>query len=105
MPQASLSEATGIHRVLISKIEKQSFTPSIEQLEQLSMVLDFDLTELFTNNDAEKLPSPAEHRGRRDGICRPVNRHPLGAAQPCNRRGYRAGKSRSDQSGKIPDTG
>ena len=59
MTQASLSEATGIHRVLISKIEKQSFTPSIEQLEQLSMVLDFDLTELFTNNDAEKLPSPS----------------------------------------------
>ena len=42
-----LSERTGIHRATISRIEKQDYTPSIEQLESLSGVLEFEITDLF----------------------------------------------------------
>lgn len=57
MTQAQLGEATGINRALISRIEQQDFVPSIEQLENLGYVLDFDITELFTNSSSEKIAS------------------------------------------------
>ena len=44
MTQAELSDATGINRALISRIEQQDFMPSIEQLESLGEALDFDIT-------------------------------------------------------------
>ena len=59
MTQAQLGEATGINRALISRIEQQDFVPSIEQLENLGDVLDFDITELFTNSSSEKIASPS----------------------------------------------
>lgn len=59
MTQAQLGEATGINRALISRIEQQDFVPSIEQLEDLGYVLDFDITELFTNSSSEKIASPS----------------------------------------------
>ncbi len=55
MTQSQLSELTGINRALISRIEQQDFMPSVEQLEQLSAALDFDITELFINSDIPKL--------------------------------------------------
>lgn len=51
MTQAELSDATRINRALISRIEQQDFMPSIEQLESLGEALDFDITELFINNN------------------------------------------------------
>ena len=45
---AALQELTGIHRTMISRIEKGDYIPSIEQLESLSEALAFDLTALFT---------------------------------------------------------
>lgn len=59
MTQAQLGEATGINRALISRIEQQDFVPSIEQLENLGYLLDFDITELFTNSSSEKIASPS----------------------------------------------
>ena len=59
MTQAELSDATGINRALISRIEQQDFMPSIEQLESLGEALDFDITELFINNNNGKLASPS----------------------------------------------
>ena len=59
MTQAELSDATGINRALISRIEQQDFMPSIEQLESLGEALDFDITELFINNNKGKLASPS----------------------------------------------
>lgn len=59
MTQAELSDATGINRALISRIEQQDFMPSIEQLESLGEALDFDITELFINNNKGKLSSPS----------------------------------------------
>ena len=51
MTQAQLADATGINRALISRIEQKDFVPSIEQLESLSEVLNFDLTEMFIKAD------------------------------------------------------
>ena len=59
MTQAQLADATGINRALISRIEQKDFVPSIEQLESLSEVLNFDLTEMFINAGAHKLESPS----------------------------------------------
>ena len=59
MTQAELSDATGINRALISRIEQQNFMPSIEQLESLGEALDFDITELFIKCNNGKLVSPS----------------------------------------------
>ena len=59
MTQAELSDATGINRALISRIEQQDFTPSIEQLENLGKALDFDITELFIKCNTQRLASPS----------------------------------------------
>ena len=77
MTQAQLGEATGINRALISRIEQQDFVPSIEQLENLGYVLDFDITELFTNSSSEKIasPSPIEYRRCRNRVCWSVYRN------------------------------
>ena len=57
--QAELSNATGINRSLISRIEQQDFIPSIEQLEALGDVLDFDITTLYYDNKISKIVSPS----------------------------------------------
>ena len=45
--QTKLSKLTGINRAIISRIESQSFMPSIEQLESLADSLGFDPTDVF----------------------------------------------------------
>ena len=57
--QAELATLTGINRSLISRIEKNDFVPSIEQLERLGEVLDFDITTLFYDTAKNKLLSPS----------------------------------------------
>ena len=47
LTQQMLSNATGINRALISRIEKEDFLPSIPQLEKLGEVLDFDPLDTF----------------------------------------------------------
>ena len=42
-----LSELTGIHRTMISRIEKQDYMPTIEQLEKLADTLQFEITDLY----------------------------------------------------------
>ena len=42
-----LAEITGIHRVMISRIEKQEYMPSIEQLQKLAEALEFEVVDLF----------------------------------------------------------
>ncbi len=56
MTQQQLSEKTKINRAIISRIEQQDFMPSIEQLESLSEVLGFDITELFIDTSDTHLP-------------------------------------------------
>ena len=45
--QAELADRTGIHRGILSRLEKQDYTPSIDQLQTLAEVLNFDPTALF----------------------------------------------------------
>lgn len=59
MTQAQLAAETGINRSLVSRMEKQDFMPSIEQLEALGDVLRFDITELFISDLPVKYPSPS----------------------------------------------
>lgn len=59
MTQAQLAAETRINRSLVSRMEKQDFMPSIEQLEALGDVLHFDITELFISDLPVKYPSPS----------------------------------------------
>ncbi len=49
MTQQQLAVATGINRALISRVESLDFIPSIQQLESLAEVLNFEPTDLFIN--------------------------------------------------------
>ena len=42
-----LSALTGIHRAMISRIEKQDYMPTIEQLEKLAAALEFEIVDLY----------------------------------------------------------
>ncbi|MET1981500.1 nucleotide sugar dehydrogenase [Enterococcus faecium] len=53
MTQQQLAVATGINRALISRLESLDFIPSIQQLESLAEVLNFELTDLFINESNE----------------------------------------------------
>lgn len=50
--QADLSDLTGINRSLIGRLEKGSFMPSLNQLQKLGEVLDFEVTDLFIEDDS-----------------------------------------------------
>lgn len=52
MTQAQLAEKTGIHRGVLSRLESRDFTPSIDQLQTLAEVLNFDPAELFVDDSA-----------------------------------------------------
>ena len=47
LTQTALAKKTGINRSVLSNIENGAHTPSIEQLEKLSGVLDFEISDLF----------------------------------------------------------
>lgn len=47
--QAQLSKATGVNRSLLSRLESLDFIPSIEQLQALGEVLNFDPTDMFVD--------------------------------------------------------
>ncbi len=54
LTQEQLSELTGINRVMIGRIERESFIPSITQFESLAKVLEFDITNMFIEKKALK---------------------------------------------------
>lgn len=56
LTQAQLAQATGIHRTMIGRIENEDYIPTIEQLQRLAQVLDFDITSLFTEESKRKAP-------------------------------------------------
>ena len=58
LTQARLAELTGINRALLSRLEGQSFTPSVDQLLALSEVLGFRPEEVFAEKEEEKAPAP-----------------------------------------------
>ena len=54
MTQLELSKATGLNRSTLSKIESMEHTPSVNQLQALSEVLEFDTKELFVDPNTTK---------------------------------------------------
>ena len=58
LTQASLSEKTGINRVMIGRIENKEYMPSIDQIERLGEVLGFEVTNLFVSEEALKRTKP-----------------------------------------------
>lgn len=50
LTQAQLSKITGIHRGMIGRLENMDYTPSIDQLQSIAKVLDFDITDLFVED-------------------------------------------------------
>ncbi len=53
LTQEQLGEQTSLNRVMIGRIEREDFIPSITQLQALSAVLGFDLTEMFVEQEKE----------------------------------------------------
>jgi len=51
LTQTELSKRTGINRTLLSRLEAGDFTPSVDQLIALSEVLDFNMNDLFTEQN------------------------------------------------------
>lgn len=53
LTQAQLADMTGIHRAMLSRLEGQDYIPSINQLQSLAEVLDFEVTDLFEEEKKE----------------------------------------------------
>ena len=51
LTQAQLAEMTGIHRAMVSRIEAQEYIPSINQLQSIAEALDFEVTDLFKEEE------------------------------------------------------
>jgi transcriptional regulator with XRE-family HTH domain len=72
MTQQELSEKTGINRIMISRIEKNNFIPSIRQLEALAEVLEFEVATLFCErkdkNSFIALKSEALNDKEKEGV-------------------------------------
>ena len=47
LTQAQLAELTGINRSMIGRIENEEYIPTVEQLQNLGSVLDFEVVDLF----------------------------------------------------------
>ena len=58
LTQAQLAELTGINRSMIGRLENETFKPSTDQLEAIAGVLDFEVTDLYV--DEEKAAPKAQ---------------------------------------------
>ena len=61
LTQTELSELTGINRSMIGQLENLSFKPSIEQLEALARALDFEVTDLYVEENEDISPVFPDH--------------------------------------------
>ena len=51
LTQEQLSVKTGINRLMIGRLENKEYMPSIFQLEKLAEVLEFDIPDLYVENE------------------------------------------------------
>ena len=51
LTQQQLSVKTGINRQMIGRLENKEYMPSIFQLEKLAEVLEFDIPDLYVENE------------------------------------------------------
>ncbi|KAB2953696.1 helix-turn-helix transcriptional regulator [Heliorestis acidaminivorans] len=74
LTQEELSQLTGINRVMIGRIEREKFIPSISQFEALANVLDFEITDMFLekkeSNSFIALRSETLSEGEKEGVDR-----------------------------------
>ncbi len=72
LTQEELSSLTGINRVMIGRIERENFIPSIHQFEALADVLDFDITDMFIDLQESSsfitLRSEAMNESEKEGV-------------------------------------
>jgi transcriptional regulator with XRE-family HTH domain len=72
LTQEQLSNLTGINRVMIGRIEREDFIPSISQFETLAEVLGFEISDMFIEkqktNSFIALRSEAISEGEREGV-------------------------------------
>jgi transcriptional regulator with XRE-family HTH domain len=70
--QEKLGNMTGINRIMLGKIEKEKYIPSISQFESLSGVLGFDITDMFIDKDRKNsfvaLRGEVKSIGEKEGI-------------------------------------
>lgn len=70
--QEKLSELTGVNRIMIGRIERAGFIPSITQFEALANTLDFDITDMFiekqTSNSFIALRGEALSESEKEGV-------------------------------------
>lgn len=62
LSQQRLSELTGINRTMLSRIESESYIPSIPQLEALGDVLGFETDELFSKEQKHSFFAPEKKK-------------------------------------------
>lgn len=72
LTQEQLSDQTGINRIMIGRIEREEYIPSINQFESLASALDFDVTDMFIDkhetNSFVALQSQALSESEKDGV-------------------------------------
>ena len=61
MTQADLAKKTGMNRSMLSKLETQDYTPSIDQLQALGECLGFEPTELFIDSETHLITERKEN--------------------------------------------
>ncbi len=70
--QEELSNLTGINRIMIGRIERENFIPSITQFEALASTLDFEITDMFVEkqntNSFVALRSEALSKTEKEGV-------------------------------------
>lgn len=55
LTQAKLADMTGINRAMISRLEQADYTPSIDQLQAIGEVLDFEIVDLFEEEKTKNI--------------------------------------------------
>lgn len=72
LTQGQLSELTGINRIMIGRIEREEFIPSITQFESLAKTLNFEITDMFVDkqetNSFIALRSQALSDNEKEGV-------------------------------------
>ena len=59
LTQAQLAEATGINRAMIGRIENSTYVPTVEQLEALGQVLEFEPADMFAEMSEVSASEPS----------------------------------------------
>ena len=62
LTQTDVSNATGINRGLLSRLESEDYTPSVDQLQALSEVLGFSTSDVFFDPDAPQVTFSKQYK-------------------------------------------